>query len=295
MSQGSHIYASFAKFPHVFDKVTVSILKASEEAGKLDETLKDLAENVKREAEFSDKIRSALIYPSFIMVVFFGVMLMILIVVIPKISTVFSRLSVKLPLPTKIMIGASNILLHQTVPLVIGLVIIVAGMVFLYKRQKYALIRIMTSLPVVSNLTREIDITRFARSFYLLLSAGIPITSALELVVDVVVKKDVKQALIECKNNVSAGKKLSEGFKSNKKIFPNIMIKITEAGEKSGTLDKSMQDASDFMDYQVSNSLKLVTALIEPIMLVFVGAMVGGMMLAIIAPIYGLIGQVGPR
>lgn len=295
LGQGSHIYASFAKFPLVFDKVTVNILKASEEAGKLDETLEDLAINIKRESEFSDKVRSALIYPLFIMVVFIGVMLMILIVVIPKISTVFSRLNVPLPLPTKIMIFMSNTLLEHTIPVSIVTVLIIAGLVMLYKKQKRAMIRVLTALPVVSTLAKQIDITKFSRSFYLLLSAGIPITSALELVTEVVVKKDVREAVSHCRDLVSAGKKLSEGFKDNKKIFPNIIIKITEAGEKSGSLDKSMQEASEFMDYQVSNSLKLATALIEPLMLVFVGVMVGGMMLAIIAPIYGLIGQVGPR
>ena len=90
-------------------------------------------------------------------------------------------------------------------------------------------------------------------------------------------------------------KKLSDGFKDSKNVFPYIMIKITEAGEKSGGLDKSMQDTSEYLDYQVSNTLKTVTSLIEPLMLVLVGGMIGGMMLAIIAPIYGLVGQVGGR
>ena len=88
---------------------------------------------------------------------------------------------------------------------------------------------------------------------------------------------------------------MSEGLKDFKKVFPNVVIKIIEAGEKTGSLDKSMQDSSEYLDYQVSNSVKLVTALMEPIMLVFVGVMVGGMMLAIIAPIYSLVGQVGGR
>ena len=135
--------------------------------------------------------------------------------------------------------------------------------------------------------------TRFTRSLFLLLNAGIPITNALELTEEIVIKKDVAKAITHAKESVIAGKKLSEGFKDYKQVFPNIVLKITEAGEKSGSLDKSMQEASDYLDYQVSNSIKLVTALIEPIMLVGVGGMVGGMMLAIIAPIYGLIGQVG--
>src|SRR3989344_4253707 len=108
LTQGKHVYFTFSKFPNVFTKVTTSIIKASEEAGTLNVTLKDLKENLKKDMEFSDKIKSALIYPLFIVFVFIAVFLMILIVVVPKISSVFSRLNVELPLPTKILIFMSN-------------------------------------------------------------------------------------------------------------------------------------------------------------------------------------------
>jgi len=112
---------------------------------------------------------------------------------------------------------------------------------------------------------------------------------------EVVVKKDIEKAIVHAKDAVLSGKKLSEGFKASKKIIPGIIIKITEAGEKTGSLDKSMQDISEYLDYEVSGTLKTVTTLLEPIMLVFVGVLVGAMMLSIIAPIYGLISQVGAR
>ncbi len=291
--QGKRIYASLEQFPRAFDKVTINIIRASEEAGTLSETLKDLIITIKKEIEFNDKIRGALIYPMFILVVFVGVLLMILIVVVPKISTVFSRLNVALPLPTKILIFMSDTLINNTIPTILVVGAFVGGIVFLFKTRKREMMRAFYSLPYVSQLAREIDLTRFTRSLFLLLNAGIPITSALELTEEVVIKKEVSIAIRHAKDSVIAGKKLSEGFKDYRKIFPNIVLKITEAGEKSGSLDKSMQDASDYLDYQVSNSIKLVTALIEPLLLVFVGGMVGGMMLAIIAPIYGLIGQVG--
>ena len=156
-----------------------------------------------------------------------------------------------------------------------------------------AFVRALTSLPVVSLLTQQIDLTRFTRSLYLLLNAGLPITVALELTQDVVIKKDISNAIKHAKNYVFSGKKLSEGFKDSKSVIPPIMIKIIEAGERSGSLDKSMLDVSEYLDYQVSNTLKTLTALIEPIMLVGVGILVGGMMMSIIAPIYQLIGQVG--
>ncbi len=293
LGQGQHMYITFAKFPKIFDKVTVSIIKSSEESGTLDTALEDLKINIRKQIEFDDKIRSALIYPAFILVVFVLVMLVILVVVIPKISTVFSQLNVTLPLPTKIMIFLSNALVTYTLPIAGVAIVLIAAFIYLFKQYKMIFVRAMTSLPLVSLLTQQIDLTRFTRSLYLLLNAGLPITVALELTQDVVIKKNISNAIKHAKNYVYSGKKLSEGFKDSKKVIPPIMIKIIEAGERSGSLDKSMLDVSEYLDYQVSNTLKTLTALIEPIMLVGVGILVGGMMMSIIAPIYQLIGQVG--
>jgi len=291
--QGKQVHYTFSRFPLVFDKVTVNIIKASEEAGTLDVILKDLRSNIKKEIEFNDKIKSAFIYPIFVMIVFFGILLIILTVVIPKISSVFSQLKVTLPLPTKILIVMSDGLLHYTIPVVLGVGIFVTGMVFLFRREKAFFTNIFLTFPLISKLAREIDITRFSRSLYLLLNAGIPISNALLLVQDVVKKKEVSRAILHAHEEVIAGKKLSSGFNDMKQVIPGLMIKITQAGERSGTLDKSMLDISEYFDYQVTNTLKVLTSLLEPIMLVLVGIMTGGIMLAIIAPMYGLISQVG--
>jgi type IV pilus assembly protein PilC len=295
LTQGKHVYFTFSKFPNIFSRVVSSIVKASEEAGTLDVTLKDLKDNLRKDMEFSDKIKSALIYPIFIIGVFLAVFLMILIVVVPKITVVFSRMHVELPLPTKIMIAISDALMKQTIPFILGLLLFSFLIFFLYKKQKKILIILLLKIPIISSLVRDIDLTKFCRNFFLLLNAGIPITNALDLAQNVVVSRDVEMGIKSAKEAVASGKKLSEGLKNNRGIFPSMMIRITEAGERSGSLDKSMSEISDFLDYQVSNKLKTVTALLEPILLVAVGIGVGGMMVAIIGPIYGMIGQVGGK
>ncbi len=293
--QGKRVFESFAKFPNIFDRVTISIIKAAEEAGNLDNTLKDLRDNIKKESEFLDKIKAALTYPVLIMFVFVGVLLMILIVVIPKISLVFSRLKVDLPLPTRILIFVSNIMLKYTIPVIAVIVIAVVGLVLLYRTNKKLMLGALFSLPLISNLVKQIDLVRFTRSLFYLLSSGIPIVTALELSQDVVLRKDISQIIKQSKEMIISGKKLSEGLKTSKGKIPSIMIKIIEAGEKSGSLDKSLKDISDYLDYEVAGTLQTLTTLLEPIMLVMVGIVVGGMMLAIIGPIYSLIGQVGRR
>jgi len=182
--QGKHLYSSFARFPSIFDKVTINIIKASEEAGTLDVTLKDLKVQIKKDMEFEDKVKGALTYPALILLVFFGVLLMILVVVIPKISTVFLRLKVNLPLPTLILIYVSNAILTYTIPIIILFTGAIAGIVFLYRTKRQAVLHVFYNAPIVSKLVKEIDLTRFSRSMYLLLSSGITITTALELTKD---------------------------------------------------------------------------------------------------------------
>lgn len=295
LGQGQHMYVTLARFPRMFDKVTVNLVKASEESGQLDVALEDLKHNIKKEIEFDNKIKSALMYPVFVLVVFALVLVVILVVVVPKISTVFGNLNVDLPLPTIIMINMSNTLLNYPIPLILAVGFILLTLIYTYKKNRIAFARLITSLPLVSQLAEQIDITRFSRSLYMMLTAGIPITVALELTQETVIKLRVQNAIKHAKNVVYSGKKLSQGLKDSKGVIPPIMIKMIEAGERSGSLDKAMLDVSDFMDYQVSNRLKTLTALIEPIMLVGVGVMVGGLMMAVIAPIYQLIGSIGTR
>ncbi len=292
---GNRLFTTFSKFPQVFDKVTINVIKAAEESGTLDITLRDLQSSIQKDMEFSDRVKSALIYPAFLMVIFFAVMMLMLTFVIPKISEVFSRLRVTLPLPTRIMIFASTVILKYTLPLIVALVIIGLGFYFLYKKQKKLISNVFFSLPLISGLVKEIDLTRFSRSLYLLLYAGIPITMALDLTADVVNKREMAAIIKKSRDMVLSGKKLSEGFRQSQRYFPMIMIRLIEAGEKTGSLDKSMLDISEYYDYQVSKTLKSLTSLLEPVMLVLVGVVIGGMMLSIISPIYGMIGQVGAR
>ena len=211
------------------------------------------------------------------------------------ISAVFKKLNVVLPLPTRVLIAVSDIVLKYTVPFLAGIGLLVVIFVFLFKTQKKRILNVFLSLPLISGLAREIDLTRFNRSMALLLASGLPIVEALALAQNIVNKKQVLRAVELSKNAVSAGKNLSEGLRGAKKTIPGFMVRIIEAGERSGSLDKSMQELADFFDEEVGNKLKTMSTLLEPIMLVVVGIMVGGMMMAIIAPIYGLIGNISSR
>lgn len=295
ITAGKQISESFAKFPFVFNKVTISLIKAAEEAGTLEATLKDLEVSIRDEREFEDKVKSAMFYPMVVMVIFIGVLLSMLLIVIPRISTVFSRLQVPLPLPTKILIFTSDALIHNWLIISTVILLLATTLVILFQTKREMILGVFFGFPVISKLIRQIDITRFARSLHLLLSSGIPITSSLELAQAVILKKEVKTLVQKAREQAGAGHPFSQGLRSKHNIIPSMMIKLMEVGEKSGTLEESMLNVANHMDYQVSKSIKKLTALLEPVMLVLVGLAVGGMMMSIIAPIYGLISQVGAR
>ncbi len=292
INQGKPLYSALLKYPQIFDSVTVTIIKAAEESGTIDVVLKDIKATIKKDIEFMDKIKAALTYPMIIMVVFTGVLLLLLTFVIPKIASVFLKLRVDLPLPTRIMIFLSDVIIHYTIPVIFGGVGLLFLIVFLYKKKKRLFVRLVLGLPYVSVMARQIDLTRFCRSMYLLLTSAIPLYSALQLTETVAVKPDIIAAIVRARDFVGAGKRMTDGLHGQTSI-PSLMVKIIEIGERSGTLDKSMQDLTEYFDYQVTTQLQYMVTLLEPLILVIVGVIVGGMMMAIIAPIYNLIGQVG--
>jgi type IV pilus assembly protein PilC len=295
LTQGHQVNYSLSRFPNVFDRVTVNVVKASEEAGTLDITLKDLRDTLRKQNEFTDTVRSALMYPLFIIGVFILVLLVNIIFVLPKIALVFKNLKVPLPLPTRIMIAASNFMTNNTVLVLFIVAGIILLIVYLVTQKRSFLLNILYSLPGVSGLVKLIDITQFSRSMHLLLTSGISIIAALELAEDIVMRRETQKMIQKSRELILSGKTLSEGLRTAKNYVPTIMIKLVETGEKTGTLDKSLQDISEYFDYQVTNTLKSLTAMLEPIMLVVVGIAVGGMMISIIAPIYGLISNVNPH
>jgi len=293
LTQGKRLYVTLAKFPKVFDRVSVNVIRASEEAGTLDVALRDLRATLQKDMEFNDKIRSALTYPFFIIVVFFGILTMILVFVIPKISTVFLQLNVPLPVPTRIMLFLSDLVVKQTQWFLTGLGLFVATIYYILRFHRQAVLEVLYRMPLVKTLIMQIDVTNFARNLSVLLASGLPITQALELVTEVVIRSRTKTLLTVTKGMVLAGRPLSEGFRSDPTALSSIVIKLVEAGEKTGSLDHSLQEIAEYFDYKVTYTLKTLTALLEPLMLVLVAVVVGGMMLAIIAPVYGLISQIG--
>ncbi len=292
LNEGKPISEALAKTPHVFDPVALNLIRAAEEAGTLEETLKDLSKNIKQQIAFNDRLRSSLTYPLFVMGVFTLVLVVILAFVVPRIAKVFGSLRVELPPATQFMIAASTILLTYWPYIVAGIIIICILLVMLYRVKKRAFINLLLKLPGLRSLGRQIDLTRFTHSMGQLLKAGMPIAEALELSERTVVKKEIIVSVRSTREGVIAGRSLSEGLRKHKKVIPTLMLRTLETAESSGSLETAMKELSEYFEEQVDRTLKTVTTLIEPTMLVVVGLLVGGMMMAVIAPIYSMITQI---
>jgi type IV pilus assembly protein PilC len=294
LNQGHPLSHGMEKMPRVFDPITINMVKAAEEAGTLETSLKDLAASIRKDIAFTDKLRSSLTYPVFVLVVFVGVFGFILMFVIPRISRVFSGLGT-IPTVTKVLIDLSTFVRENYLFLLLGTVAIIVLISWLYRIKRRVVINTLLNMPGLQKLGREIDLANFTRSMGLLLNAGIPVREALRFSESVVIKKEVIKMVQDMRGDVDSGKPISEGMRAHRHVAPSMMIRVTETAEASGTLETSMQDMAVYFESQVSRTLKTMTSLLEPVMLVVMGLLVGGMMLAVIAPMYNLISQVNSR
>lgn len=291
LSEGHPLSHGLEKMPTIFDPVTINLIKAAEEAGTLETTLKDLTVSIKKNMAFSDKLRSSLTYPLFVLIIFISVLTFILAFVIPRIGKVFSGFSGELPPATKFLISASDALIAYYPYMLAATALVIAACVWLYKIRRRELIGLLLSLPGLQRLGRQIDLANFTRSMALMLGAGIPVAEALDFSETVVTKREVRRMIARIKEDVHAGRPMSKAMRAAKGIAPPMMTRIVETAELSGTLEGAMQELSDFFEIQVRRTLKAFATLLEPVMLVVMGLLVGGMMLAVIAPIYSLITQ----
>lgn len=295
LNEGKEASESFARFPNAFDPTTINLIKAAEEAGTLETTLKDLVQSIKKDEEFLGKVKGGLTYPALVVIILLLVLGLNLFFVIPRVSDVFARLRIPIPLPTQILFAVSKFLTGNKLAALFITVLSSVAVFWTIRVNKRFFIGIVSSLPIINVLVLEVDLARFTRSMGLLLKSGIPITDALQFSQDVVAKPELRILIKEATKSVSSGKKLSDGLKKQKKLIPNFMLRIIEAGESSGTLEKSMQDLSEQFADRASSRIITITTLIEPLLLIIVGLMVGGIMLSIIAPIYSLIGNIRAR
>lgn len=293
INQGNSISKSFEKFTNIFDKVTINIINSAEKSGTLDKTLIDISNDIQEESDFKNKVKSTLVYPTFVLLLSFVIFSIVIFYVIPKISSVFTRLNVTLPFTTNLLIDISEFLNMYYLPLSIFLTILILLLTFTYKFNKIFLLSLFYKLPVVSKLAIKLDLINITKNLNKLLKSGIPIDEALNLTLGVTNTAYSKKVLNKCIKDLEQGSTIYNSIKDDRYLFTGIYRKIIESGENSATLEESFLDIYELSKDDLESKLSDFINLLEPLLIVFLGLFVGLIIISIIGPIYQLISAVG--
>lgn len=293
--QGKKLSESMRKFPRMFSSYYCSLVAAGEMSGRLDETFTHLARELRREYEFRERIKSALLYPSLVLIVAFLVVSLLVLLVIPKITELTRSFGGDLPLATRIVSGVSVFLTQYGPALLVGVVALVVGFVFLMRqpRTKAFLDPYILKIPLIGKLIRHYDVARILRLIGSCLSYGIPLTTTLDTVEDVVDNRLYKEACSRMKKRVIRGMDLASSFgREGSFLFPTFIVRSVRGAEKTGTVDTALTRLSLFFESDVDRTLKRVTDLVEPVLTIILGLIVGSIALAVIGPIYQLTSKI---
>ncbi len=287
LEAGSAFSSALAKHPIVFDEIFVSVVLSGETVGKLAEVLDQLATQLEKQADFSGKVRGALMYPAFIVIAMVVVGAITMTRVIPQLESIFRESGAKLPIATQVLIWVSNFLLHQWL-VVIGLVVAVAFGLRLFfgtPSGRRLLDQVAVRLPYEQGI--DIYMARFARTLGMLVSAGTPIIKALDVTGAVINNSLYREVLLNVRQQVERGIPLSVPL-TESKLFPPIASQMILVGEQTGRLDEVLLKMAEYYEHQSEEKIKNVSNLLEPVIIVIIGVAVGFMVYAILVPIYNV-------
>ena len=286
---GASLSASFSLYPKVFSNTYVSLVRAGESSGKLDVILKKLADNMEADRELNSKFKSAMIYPIVILVAMMAVMLILMVFVMPKLTTMYEGMQIELPATTKMIINVSNFMakyIYLILIVIVGLVIVIRSF-FSSERGKNFVSEIIGKVPVFGKITLMKDYSSFSRTLSLLINAGVPIVDALNIVSVTMSGMPLRRAIQEAARQVEKGNSLSSFFKSNS-AFPPLIGQMMGVGEETGKTDEVLERVAVYYEGEVNNLVKGLSSALEPLILVILGVMVGFLIISVITPIYKL-------
>jgi type IV pilus assembly protein PilC len=295
VESGCTFKEALAMHPRSFSKLYVSIIGAGESTGKLPFVLNDLAKLIDWQLEIQAKVKEASIYPIILFCAMIGVVTVLMAVVIPKFEPMFKELDVELPLATQIVLGASK--LWWAPFLFFGLGAAVWFIISLTAKGRYQLDKFKLSLPVIGDLMTKISLSRFCHTFSLALRSGVNVFNALGMASEVSGNSFIEASVSKARDYVNVGEKISTSMElagnSSGCKFPNIIIRMISVGEQSGSLAETLEKVNNFYDKEVPSTVKKIFSLMEPLMILLMGVVVGGIALSVFLPLTKLVSAVG--
>ena len=286
---GTSLSLALSKHEHIFPPLMINMVKAGEVGGFLDQALVSVADNFESEVKLRNKIKSAMTYPVVVFVVAILATIGMLLFIVPVFAGMFTTLGGELPLPTRILMQLSQLMKITIIPLVVALVVFVAWW-SRHKNDKGVRERldpVKLKLPVFGNLFRKIAVARFTRNFGTMIHSGVPLLQALEVVGETSGNMVIEWAAKDVQESVRRGESLA-GPLAHHAVFPPMVVQMMAVGEDTGALDTMLGKVADFYDDEVESTTEQLTSLIEPIMIVVIGAIIGSMVIAMYMPIFGI-------
>ena len=282
------------KHPKVFSGLYANMVQAGEIGGALDITLIRLAAQLEKAAKLKSQIKAAMVYPTAIMAVALIVVSVLLVFVIPIFAKMFADFGGALPGPTQFVMGVSEFMQSYIVFMLIGAGGAGFGLKKYYETKggRYQIDKLMLKLPVAGDLIRKISVAQFTRTFGTLLQSGVPIMEGLEIVARIAGNIIVQNAIMEARTSVGEGKTLSEPL-GKTGVFPPMVVQMINVGEATGALDAMLGKIADFFDDEVDAAVSALTALLEPMLMVFLGTVIGFIVIAMYLPIFKMASVVG--
>jgi type IV pilus assembly protein PilC len=290
VESGSSLSQAFRQYPDQFDSLYCNLVSAGETAGMLDSILERLATYKEKILAIKAKIKSALFYPMSVIVVAIVVVWVILIFVIPAFKEVFSSFGASLPAPTQIVIDLSDFVVSYWWLAFIIIVGVAVGFSIGLKRSeafRYAVDRLSLKLPVIGNILQKATIARWTRTLATMFAAGVPLVESLDAVAGAAGNALYAAATKRVQTDVSTGISLTNAM-TNTGLFPNMVLQMTQIGEESGSLDGMLSKVADFFEREVDDAVATLSSLLEPIIIVFLGVVIGGLVVAMYLPIFKL-------
>ena len=291
---GSTYADALKKHPAVFGDLYVNMVAAGELGGILDTILNRLSKYIEKNIRLKRQVKAALFYPATIVAVAFIVIVVLLVYVIPIFAKMFTDFGGTLPAPTRMVIGASNFM-QSNILIIIGIIVAaIFGARKYYKTQNGRLVvdNIILKMPVFGMLARKISVANFTRTLGTLISSGVPILDGLEIVAKTSGNKVVENAIYATRQSISEGKTLSEPLETTK-VFPPMVVQMIAVGETTGALDAMLSKIADFYDEEVDSTVGILTSLLEPILMIFLGIVIGFIVVAMYLPIFKMAGTIG--
>ena len=290
VQKGEALSVALSQHPKDFEPIFVAMTKAGEESGKLSEALTNLRTQLEKSYQLKKRIRGAMMYPSIVVAAMIIVGVVMMIFVVPTLTSTFEDLSIELPASTRLIIGISSFMKNHTILFLGGIVAFIAAIIFAAKQPagKRFFEILFLHAPVIKDLTKETNAARTTRTLSSLLVSGVNVVSAFGITKEVVQNTHYKAVLAEAEEKIQKGEPISQVFLNHTKLYPVLVGEMVSVGEEAGNLPEMLNDIAVFYEGEVEEKTKNLSTIIEPILMVIIGAVVGFFAVSMISPIYSI-------